>query len=152
MDLLKEFFNGFWKELRKSYRPLPPLEENVPHEQPSRSRPIVAGPRRPGSVVVGPDTRPLWQIRGWQKNGQTLTGAYRTPRGSFLGRIDLKWGQPSFFILNPPAAVLSGRHSACFRPREEGWYWIHFSKDSKEIDSGLVAIEVLIHQALRGRN
>jgi hypothetical protein len=58
----------------------------------------------------------------------------------------------SFYILNPPAAILDGPHSACFRQREEGWYWIHFGKVSNEIDSGLVAIEVLIHEALLGHN
>lgn len=152
MDLLKEIFHAFLRELGKSHRPSPPLEDARPHEQPSRGRPLVAGPRRPGSVVIGPDTRPLWQIRGWQRNGQTFTGAYRTPRGSFLGKIELKWGQPSFFILNPPAAILTGPHGACFRRREQGWYWVHFGKESKEIDSGLVAIEVLLHKALRGHN
>jgi hypothetical protein len=54
-------------------------------------------------------------------------------------------------VLNPPPAILNGPHNACFRARGQGWYWVHFSKSSDEIDSGLVAIEVLIHQALLGR-
>jgi hypothetical protein len=64
----------------------------------------------------------------------------------------MEWGSPSFYILNPPEAVLRGKHRACFRPRKDGgWFWVHFGKASRDIDSGLVAIETLIHQALLGQ-
>ena len=128
----------------------PPSEIERPQTPPSPGRLSVVGPRRAASVVIGPDARPYWQIRGWRKHGKTLTGAYRTPRGSFVGKIEMKWGQVSFLILNPPAEILDGPHGACFRPREQGWYWVHFGKVSSDIDSGLVAIEVLIHEALLG--
>jgi hypothetical protein len=92
---------------------------------------------------------PLWQTRGWRRVGATLQGAYRTPRGSFMGEVDLANPyHPQFFITNPPKALLKGSHQACFRRRGGGKYYVHFGIESPELDAGIVAIEKLLVQAL----
>lgn len=101
-------------------------------------------------ILVPRDSRPLWQVRGWRKAGRHLVGAYRTPLGSYSGEIDIGFGlgQPEFYILNPPAELLRGPHRACFRARGKNRFWIHFSATSKDVDSGIVAVEALLVRAL----
>jgi hypothetical protein len=100
---------------------------------------------------IRPDSRPLWQARGWkQTDAQTLVGAFRTPAGSVSGEIHLQDGSPDFFIRNPPRRLLKGSHGSCFRPRGDGLYWIHFATPHRDIDAGLAAVEVLVFNALKG--
>lgn len=104
----------------------------------------------PGKIAVSPDTRNLWELRGWRRDGGAkLRGAFRTPRGSFAGEISLEnRGRPDFFIVNPPPALLKGAHGACFRSRGGGRYFVHFGLTSPEVDSGIVAIEKLLANVL----
>ena len=103
-------------------------------------------------LKVDRDCRPLWQVRGWRKQGNKLVGAYRTPAGSFVGEIVLDHGTyPEFFILHPPSGVLKGSHRACFIKRRRGFYFIHFSqpvKSESDIDGAIIRIEQLIRQSL----
>jgi hypothetical protein len=113
-------------------------------------RPVIAGRRNQRRVT--PDSRPLREVRGWRRVGNVLKGAYRTRYGSFAGEIDVSSARPSFWIINPPAAVLNGPHRPCFRPRGGGGrYWVHFGMSSFEIDAGIAAIERLIFQSLQPR-
>jgi len=115
---------------------------------PRTSKPKVVNGR--GRVLVEVDRRPLWQLRGWRVEGHSLIGAYRTPRGSFVGEIRLTdRNRPEYFILNPPAQLLRSSHGPCFRARGEGRYWIHFYQSSSEIDAGIVGVEKLIVAALQ---
>ncbi len=109
------------------------------------------GPRRSPVVVARVDKRPFWQIRNWHRNGNTLTGYYRTPLGSFAGKVVLQAGRPAFFIKNAPKALLKGPHGMCFQERPGGWYSVHFSKTSKEVDAGIVSVEMLLFEALSKR-
>jgi hypothetical protein len=125
-------------------QPSLPIRNNTPR-QPSKA----AGMRRGNAVIVLPDIRPLWQIKGWQKQSEyELIGAFRTPQGSFVGKITITDGKPSYYIQNPPKQLLNGSHGACFRRRLKGWYWIHFSKEPRDLDSGIAAVERLIFEAL----
>lgn len=113
----------------------------------TRSQTPIVGSR---AVRVQRDRRPLWELRGWRREGNRLVGAYRTPRGSFVGVIDLvNKKRVHFFIWNPPPGLLNGDHSACFRKRgKKGMYFVHMGVESPEIDAGIVAIENLIARAI----
>jgi hypothetical protein len=114
-----------------------------------------AAPRPGGTapyVRVERDRRALWDVRGWKRQGDRLEGAFRTPRGSFVGEVILHGrGQPEFYILNPPEGLLKGSHGSCFRSRRNGRYWVHFGRASYDVDAGIVAIEKLIARALEPR-
>lgn len=97
------------------------------------------------------DRRSLWEQRGWQREGKKLRGAFRTALGSLSGDIDLRQGWPEFYIRNPPAALLAGRHGACFRDRGNGHYFVHFNVAAESIDGGIATIERLLEETLRGR-
>lgn len=103
-----------------------------------------------GKVRVEPNKHPLWVQRGWQRQGSQLVGAFRTPVGSCSGVIELarNGNAKSYFILSPPKTLLSGGHGACFHGRGKGKFWIHFNRQHPDPDSGIVAVEQLLAQAL----
>ena len=106
-------------------------------------------PRGSRGIRVERDRRPLRELRGWRKKGKKLIGAFRTPRGSMVGEISMaKIHRPEFFVINPPKSLLSGDHSACFRRRGGGKYYVHFGIHSPEVDAGILAVERLLAQAL----
>jgi hypothetical protein len=104
--------------------------------------------RSPATAVnrnrIPPTAVALWVERGWKKSGNTLKGAYRTRLGGFRGEILLAGGDdgsgPSFYVFNPPPAILASPHRACYRNRGGRKYWVHFSH-LRTIDSGIVEIE-----------
>jgi len=129
----------------------PKAQPTVGQGTPRRVARVTAPPsRRARGIVVGPDKRPLWQIRGWRRKGKRYVGAYRTPWRSFSGSIEFGGRSASYFILNPPAAVLEGSHGACFRPRGGGWFFIHFRVAPPEVDAGIAAVEALLLRSLKG--
>jgi hypothetical protein len=102
-----------------------------------------------GRIQVRADRRPLWETRCWRQRGRWLVGAFRTPLGSVAGEIFTEGEIPEFYIINPPKALLSGGHGACFRWRRPGRYFVHFASFSPDIDAGIVAVEKLIVAALK---
>jgi hypothetical protein len=145
---------GFWDWLVGAFAP--PAQQSPATQPPPQSHRAVVRtanlcvPKSGDRLRVNRDRRALWEIRGWTRIGNRLRGAFRTPTGSFVGEIFLKGKQPEFYIQNPPQALLSGGHSACFRSRGNGRYFIHFGIGNPDVDSGLVAVEKLISAALRG--
>jgi hypothetical protein len=121
----------------------------TPSRPQSYVQPPATGARLTSSRVVTADRRPLWEVRGWRAKGSTLVGAFRTPYGSLAGEIIRYANPPEFYVVNPPAALLSGPHGSCFRQRGNRRYFVHFSRPSSSIDAGLVAVERLLVQALR---
>lgn len=155
---------GFWESILQSLGLV-----NPPVQIPTSDQRVVTVQIVSGGVKVLPpkaehaqsgrqiqierDRRSLTEVRGWKRDGNRLIGAYRTPRGSFVGEISLTHpSNPEFFILNPPESLLTGRHASCFRKRNSGKqgdrYFVHFGLSNPDIDAGIVAIEKLIAQAL----
>lgn len=95
---------------------------------------------------------PLWQKRQWQKRGRSLYGYFRTPLGAVKGRIDAASSRyPQFFVVKPPKSLKSHSHSACFRHRGNGTYWIHFNGHMSSVDAGIVAVERILAQCLASK-
>ena len=98
---------------------------------------------------IGPSATPLWQERAWKRNGNILSGAYRTRRGGFFGEIILRGGDagnsPSFYVIAPPKGVLTGPHSACYRHRGGTRYWVHFNR-AASVDAGIAELEAQLTQ------
>ncbi len=106
--------------------------------------------RRLRLVHIPASRNPLWQDRHWVKQGTRLIGAFRTEFGSVAGEIRMENGSPSYYLVNPPQALLKGSHGACFRRRRGNRYWVHFANHiSGNIDAGIVAVEALLAQAFR---
>jgi hypothetical protein len=93
---------------------------------------------------------PYWQEAGWSKKGNVYQGNYQTRYGAYQGWIEERSPyQRSFCILDPPQAVLSSSHGACFQPRDNHWFNIHMSHAPKDVSSGIVAVERLIAECFR---
>ncbi len=120
------------------------------------SRPLEPGVRRVRQVgspsapkIVQRNTQAFWEERGWRRRGGELLGWYRTSRGSFEGRIENPGSdEPKLYIKDPPPAVLSGPHGACFRDRKDNWYWIHMDPRAREANAGIRAVERVIGESL----
>ena len=105
-------------------------------------------------LVVKPKSKTYYKERGWIKNRHLLEGYYRCNYGSFPGEVESRPGRRyRFYIYNPPPAVLSGSHSACFnksgKNKHGDRYHIHFGVDSQNIDAGIMAIERLLQESFK---
>ena len=104
-------------------------------------------------ITVKRSDRPYYEEQGWKQSKGTwfsgdpkFTGYYRTPYGSFKGEI-LTGSSPSFFIIKPPKELKSHSHWICFSYRGSGRYSIHFAVRPRDVDSGIMRIERMIHEA-----
>jgi hypothetical protein len=105
--------------------------------------------------LVKRSTTTYLPAQGWQLTDGVVNprweGYYRTKFGSFKGRIDPR-AEPKhcFAIYNPPAP-LRKHHWSCFIKRqgetENGWYSVHLLPFPNDLDSGVLAIERVIHEA-----
>ncbi len=104
-------------------------------------------------VKVQRSKEPYHVEQGWQRTSISflspnvkLKGYYRTRYGSFRGEIKLG-SSPSFYIINPPDELRGHSHWQCFSPRGGGRYSIHFAVRPRDVDSGIMRIERMIHEA-----
>ena len=118
---------------------------------------VIAGSGRRDRVQVRPRTiierakLSYLADRGWVRQGNRYQGQYRTSRGNWAGEAAPEEGYLNFFIHAPPPEVLSGSHSSCFQHIGDGWFWIHFSKESADPSNGILAIEQIIEESLAGQ-
>ncbi len=117
----------------------PSLERTV-------SRDVVVNAVRP--YAKPSRTTCYWQDAGWEKRNGHLIGHYVADGKSFAGSIELTNSivvPMRFYIYNPPVAVLRGPHGLCFRDQGKvagtQKYWIHFSEEPADVDSGIVQIQ-----------
>ena len=91
---------------------------------------------------------PYWQERGWTRHGDRYTGSYRTPYGTFQGRIEEgRSGSINYFLLSPSREIRNCSHWVCFAPRGGDWYLVHMGRRPKDVSSGIMTIERLITEA-----
>jgi hypothetical protein len=95
---------------------------------------------------------PLWQERGWTRNGTTFVGSYQTQYGAFQGEIESRsgWfsGRLRFYIDNPPRQVFQSSHGPCFQPVGNGRFEVHMSTMPRDESSGILTIERLLTEAI----
>ncbi len=96
------------------------------------------------AVVIPRNTTPLYEQRGWKRKNGALFGHYRTPFGSFEGLVE----GSTYYIFDPPQAVLDGEHGACFRQRGIHLFEIHWRERPKDISAGILHVEKCLMEAL----
>jgi len=88
-----------------------------------------------------------WEDSGWTRRDDNLIGHYKAGSNLYKGAIELldsSYLPMKFYIYDPPRAILSGPHGACYHWRglpALRKYWIHFSEEPADIDSGIIQIE-----------
>jgi hypothetical protein len=98
---------------------------------------------------------PYWQRKGWKEFGKSVfrsqegyQGHYATKYGSWSGIIIKEFGNNyAYYIINPPATLIKGNHSACFKDKGNGKYGVHFQKEPKTINEGIITIEKTIAES-----
>jgi len=94
---------------------------------------------------------PYWQERGWMHADTRYTDSYPTIPGSCLGYADEPHrGYFRFFVYQPPQAMQRHSHWTCFQNRGDGWYEVHMSRQPRDVSSGIMSIERILHEALEG--
>lgn len=105
---------------------------------------------RPPTTRIQRRELPYWQERGWRRSGDTYSGAYQTPYGSFLGEIeDRGYDHYRFYITDPPEQLRRSGHWACFQPRGHRGFQVHMARRPRDVSSGIMTIERLITDAFR---
>lgn len=88
--------------------------------------------------------------KGWKFTHSLVSprweGYYRSCFGSFRGKVETL-SSPHFYIHKPPEVLRRHSHWACFTDRSGGWYSVHFRTMPKDLDSGVMTIERIIHEA-----
>lgn len=92
-------------------------------------------------------TAPYWQEQGWVERNSSLSGYYSAARRRFEGRVELPGG--NYFIRHPPQELRRHSHWPCFQYQRDGWYRLHFATRPRDPSSGILAIERMLHEALR---
>lgn len=114
---------------------------------------VVPGIGRSGRVTVRPrvqvDRAKLTYLeeRGWTRHGEGYRGQYKTPRGTWWGEVKPDGPNLNFFVHDPPHQVLNGPHNACFNHIGDGWWWVHFYRESPNPSDGVMEIERVLAQS-----
>jgi hypothetical protein len=108
---------------------------------------IQPGYARRNRTIISPQIRPYLREKNWIGNSNEYEGYYRTKHGAWRGKIIRGIDSWEFYICNPPQSVLYGEHEACFKPEGDGWYWIHWQSEPKNLSDGIMAVERLIDQS-----
>ena len=139
--------------------------------QSSRPAVILGPPRRvtlaPGQVLPVPAPRPvhrglplviprredpLWQEKGWRRNGRGYEGFFRAGRYRWRGAISEPYpGSFAAYIWHPPLTELGRRtsHRPCFSlSGADGRFKIHFHTAPANIDHAIGSVEAVLAQAM----
>lgn len=110
---------------------------SAPPAMPTKSRTST-----PKGTLIRRHSQRLHEERGWRIEGNTARGYYRTARGSFGGRIEgVGSAKPRYFISDPPRELLKGPHGACFAQRSKHEFSIHWNRQPRTIDEGILRVE-----------
>jgi hypothetical protein len=110
--------------------------------------------RRP--IAIKRSAKTYLKEQGWrltyERGEQQLEGWYRCRYGSYAGKIqNLTSTKPSFFIKDPPMELKQNPyHGNCFTERPDmgkGWCSVHFSTLPRDLDSGVLNIEITLNES-----
>lgn len=129
------------------------VKDNGSRPAPASMRELFSRLVRGRSPAIKVERRviPYWQERGWTRDGTRYTGSYRTANGSFYGYADeVRRGSFRFFVFQPPAQLEHHSHWSCFQNRGEGWFEVHMARQPRDVSSGVMSIERILHEAMEG--
>jgi len=110
-----------------------------------RDFPQLSSPR----IVVERQLRPLYEEKGWRKEGRVYRGYYRANGRRWRGEIrELHRGFFEAFIWNPPLDALERHpHGPCFQ-RRNGRFNVHLNKMPRDVDHLITNVETILKEAL----
>lgn len=110
-------------------------------------------PRGPGPQPVQREILPLYQEKGWQKDGRTYRGFFRAHGRRYPGEIhEPHPGLYQVYISNPPVQQLKRHpHGPCFMPQGGGQFKVHLDHTPRDVDHVIASVETILKEALGGR-
>lgn len=101
-------------------------------------------------IIVKRNSTTYLKQQGWKltnsRSSLQWEGFYRSRFGSFKGKVE-SLSSPRFYLYNPPQVLRRHSHWVCFSDQGGGWYAAHFRTVPKDLDSGVMAIERIIHES-----
>lgn len=120
------------------------------------ARPPVIGPARPTTVEA--PYRQAWDEKRWrqvQSGGVSeIVGPYRVfdrRRRSwreFSGRLVQDGRHVSAYIADPPPELQRHRHGPCLQLVRAPWFRLHWAREPKTLDHGLLYMERMLDEAI----
>ena len=110
--------------------------------------------RHPTVVVKAPVSRdPLWQEKGWRRDGDGWYGEFQAAGRRWPGKIEAPYkGCYQTWMANPPLQELEGHeHRPCFQRTSttpENWYFVHYHTMPRSLDHAITTVEAVLDDAL----
>jgi len=124
----------------------------APGQMPGARMPATPVIRKGLPLVIPHREDPLWQAKGWRRNGRGYEGHYRAGRYQWCGLIQEPYpGSFTAYIWNPPLAELSRRtsHRPCFNTSgTDGRFKGHFHTMPSSLDHSIASIEAVLAEAM----
>ena len=117
-----------------------------------KAKRIIIEPRKRLETVKIRRTDSYWQDKSWIKKGDTYQGRFGFNGHSCPGTVI--WGKRGLkdcFIAHPPRELWESEHRACFFPRGNGNYLVHFHKVPRSVDATILTVENVLNKAITGK-
>lgn len=122
----------------------------------ARLSPAVATPAK--TLAVKPRVQPAWKEKGWREvNHGVYEGKYRSPYGSYRGRVEFGTGGfRRLYIWGPPVELWRSRHpkAPCFSAEGRDKYQVHMHHAPTSVDGAILNIERILNEvhAMKGKH
>lgn len=124
----------------------------APGQMPVARVPVTPVMRKGLPLVISRREDPLWQAKGWRRNGRGYEGHYRAGRYQWRGLIQEPYSGSFYaYIWYPPLAELSRRtsHRPCFNASgADGRFKVHFHTMPSSLDHSIASIEAVLAEAM----
>ena len=97
------------------------------------------------------DTKPLWYVLGWRREGNRHFGSYRAVRKQWVGEIEEpNPGSYRAYLENAPVSVLNGPHRSCFRQdfarskHGKTVHFVHLIPEPRSPEEAINAVERIL--------
>jgi hypothetical protein len=91
--------------------------------------------------------RPYWQRRWIEDGNGNFTGFYDCKSGAVPGEIIRRYdGVYDYYVLNPPQGFIFHPKHFCFHKEGNNKWKVHFSKNPKDVSTGVLMIEQILNK------
>ena len=153
-NIIKSFLNIFRSQKRTTSRPyfqsqIPPPQRTVSHLTNTPIKRII----KSGNQFIKKPSKSYWEKKGWvkkiKKRSCTYHGYYQTIYGNFRGMVEDKNCDSSlnFYIYDPPGNLENHPYWSSFIDQGKGEFLLLFYGKPMDIDSGIIVIERVVHEA-----
>jgi hypothetical protein len=88
-----------------------------------------------------------WSIASKGTQGTEYHGHFHAKDRRIPGKAILSRSAIDVFVRGVPAGLKKHREWECFRPRSDGWFWVHHTKHGS-LDAAILEIEAILTESI----